>query len=411
MKGIIIDFAIAFKKSTLSVKLALLAVLLISTAQSAYMTIFNLYLSAGGLNNSAIGGILFMSGIGASIFAFPAGILGDRFGRKKFLILSSVLIPLVILIQAVTMNSTVLAIFSLFYGVMILVLRITMNPFLAENAEKHERVHLFALLFVVTNIGGVIGSYFSGQISTFFKTTEFLSLRYTLIIFAVLSLFSLFLVLPISEDKWKKRTEVLYQKLTSDFSNSFKFAVQTALIGLGAGAIVPFLNLYFKDYFHLTPDPIGIIFSVSSLFFLIFGLFGPRISKRIGILKGALLYELLSIPFLIVLGNRPPLVLAVMSFWFRGGLMNAGTPLLSTIQMDLISEGRRGTVSGFLTIVDNLSRAFGTLFGGFLLDKYGFGLNFYLTAVLYSISIVYFYMAYRNNRRLSRITSDVPERT
>lgn len=401
MKNIIADFTITLRNAPKSVKFALFAMFIISVSQNAYMTIFNLYLSAGGLNSASIGGILFMSGIGASIFAFPSGILGDRIGRKKFLVISSVLIPLIILIQAITLNSKVLAIFSLLYGIIGLVLRISINPFLAENTSNEERVHLFSLLFVIMNLGGVFGSFFSGKMSIVFKTTEFLSLRYTLVIFAIFAIFSLFLVLPIKEEKIKEDSQVAYEKSNGDFPVAFKFAVQTAFIGLGAGIIVPFLNLYFKDHFHLSPDSIGMLFSVNAFFFLLFGLFGPRIARKMGILKGSILYELISIPFLVILGSKPPLVLAVLSFWFRGGLMNAGSPLLSTLQMNLVSQGRRGTISGFLLIIDNLSRAFGTLFGGFLISKYGFGLNFYLTAVLYLLSIVYFYKAFKNNKEIN----------
>jgi MFS family permease len=208
-------------------------------------------------------------------------------------------------------------------------------------------------------------------------------------------------MLPIREMKRKADDVMIYERSSTDFIIASKFTIQNLFIGLGAGIIVPFLNLYFKDYFHLNSGSIGTIFSISAFFFLFFGLFGPRVSKKIGILKGAILYELLSIPFLVILGSKPPLVLAVLSFWFRGGLMNAGTPLLSTLQMNLISRGRRGTISGYLIIVDSLSRAFGTLIGGFLIDKYGFGLNFYLTAILYSMSIFYFYRAFKNNKEIN----------
>ncbi len=401
MKSIITDLTIALKKSSYSVKLALFAMFIISISQYAYMTIFNLYLSAGGLNTALIGGILFMSGIGASIFAFPSGILGDRIGRKKFLVISSILFPIIILIQSITLNSKILAIFSLLYGIITLVLRISIDPFLAENTSSEERVHLFSLLFVITNLGAVLGSFFSGKMSLIFKATEFISLRFTLIVFAIFSFLSLFLMLPIREMKRKAGDVMIYERSSTDFIIASKLTIQNLFIGLGAGIIVPFLNLYFKDYFHLNSGSIGTIFSISAFFFLFFGLFGPRVSKKIGILKGAILYELLSIPFLVILGSKPPLVLAVLSFWFRGGLMNAGTPLLSTLQMNLISRGRRGTISGYLMIVDSLSRAFGTLIGGFLIDKYGFGLNFYLTAILYSMSIFYFYRAFKNNKEIN----------
>ncbi len=141
--------------------------------------------------------------------------------------------------------------------------------------------------------------------------------------------------------------------------------------------------------------PILLSITFTSLFFLFFGLFGPNISKRIGVLYGAILYEALSIPFLAVLSQNIPLSIAVLSFWMRGGLMNAATPLISTIQTSLISKERRGTVTSFLNLVDNLSRSFGTLIGGTIIQHMGFRQNFLITALFYVIAVIVFYFMFR----------------
>jgi predicted MFS family arabinose efflux permease len=159
---------------------------------------------------------------------------------------------------------------------------------------------------------------------------------------------------------------------------------------------LPFLNLYFAQVFDMKPASIGTIFSVSAIFFLFFGLFGPKISKHMGAVKGAILYEVLSVPFLVILAQSIPLYLAVFSFWMRGGLMNAGSPLLSTIQMSLVSQERRGTFTSFLNLFDNVFRAFGTLLGGVIIQKIGFQANFIFTAGFYCIAIIIFYLSFRN---------------
>lgn len=395
MKSILGNFLITFKKAPKNIKLALSAMFIISIVQNAYLTIFNLYLSSGGLSIAAIGNILFMSGIGASIIAFPSGILGDKFGWKKFISISSLLVPLLILLQSITTKSQILAILSLLYGVVGLIIHISIYPYLSENTSYSERINVFSLYFLLTNFGGILGSFFSGKLSSIFNSTDFLSLRYTLIMFSLFGFLSIFYTARIKENRRKTYLEKHEIHFKNDFVLAIKFSIQSALIGLGAGLTIPYFNLYFRNSFQLNANTIGIIFSLSSFFFIFFGLFGPKIAYRIGSYKGTIIYEIMSIPFLIILGNNPTLTLAVISFWVRGGLMNAANPLLSSFQMSLISERNRGSISAFLMIIDSLSRSIGTLLGGRIIAKSGFNPNFNMTAILYFASIIYFYFSFK----------------
>jgi MFS family permease len=371
----------------------MVAMFILSLTQNAYSTIYNLYLSSGGIRNVMIGQILFMSGIGACIIALPAGFIGDRTGRKRLLIGSSFLIPILLLIQSITLNIYTLAVVSMINGIAVVILHISTDPFLAENSSHDQRIHLFSFFFVLSNLGAVFGSFFAGRLILLFRTSQFLSLRYTLLVFSLLSFIPFLIALPIEENRSRKHSMQSLSK--RDLSLIFKFGTQNAFIGLGAGMSLPFLNLYFLQVFGMKPASIGTIFSISALFFLFFGLFGPNISKKVGVVKGAILYEALSVPFLIILGQNIPLYLAVFSFWMRGGLMNAGSPLLSTIQMSLVSEERRGTLTSFLNLFDNIFRSFGTLLGGIIIQKVGFKPNFLLTAFFYSIAILGFYAMFR----------------
>ncbi|MGB9695084.1 MAG: MFS transporter [Caldisericaceae bacterium] len=398
MKEIAREYRGFFKNFSFQTKRFILAMFILSLTQNAYSTIFNLYLSYGGIKNVVIGQIIFMSGIGASIIALPSGFIGDRVGRKKLLVASALVLPVLLLIESITINVTTLTIVSVLNGIAGVILHISTDPFLAENSKQEERVHLFSLFFILSNLGAVFGSFFAGRLVLLFKVSQFLSLRYTLIVFAVLSFLPFLIVLPMED---KKTTVVKPQFLTrEDFSLILKFGAQNAFIGFGAGMSLPFLNLYFSQVFGMHPSSISTIFSVSSIFFLFFGLFGPRISRRIGVVKGALLYEILSVPFLIILAQSIPLYLAVFSFWMRGGLMNAGSPLLSTIQMSLVSQERRGTLTSFLNLFDNIFRAFGTLLGGAVIQKVGFQINFLFTAIFYIIAIAIFYFFFRDRNIL-----------
>lgn len=333
--------------------------------------------------------------------SIPSGILSDRIGRKRVLIFGVSLIPLTLLISATTINPRVIFISYLVYGAAGAILRISTSPFLAENSGIYERVHLFSLAFISTMLGNMTGSFLSGRIGSLFTKNEFLSMRYSLIFFALISSLSFLFLLTIKEIKRKRSIEKLKMTLKEDLNIAVRFIAQRGLIALGAGFIVPFFNLYFSQVFKLKPESIGNIFSVMSIFFFIFAFFGPHLSKRIGIVKSVVLLEALSLPFLIILGNKPPLTLAIFSFWIRGGLMNSVAPLNSTLLMNLISEERRGTIQSFANLIWNILRSVGTFFGGILIENKGFGINFYITFIIYSLTIVIYYFMFYKYEKLA----------
>ena len=67
-----------------------------------------------------------------------------------------------------------------------------------------------------------------------------------------------------------------------DWGLHFKLVLPAMLIGLGAGLIIPFLNLYFRDRFGLSEGAIGVLFSVMQAFMVAGNLFGPAVSRRPG---------------------------------------------------------------------------------------------------------------------------------
>lgn len=396
MKSLFKDYLTTIKESNRNVKITILLALFVAIVQNAYLTVFNLYLAAGGYSTSSIGKILFYSNIGASIFALPIGIIGDRFGHKKLISLSAFFISLNILLQATTTNSIFLSCLSFLYGISGLVIHVSIYPYLSMNTSTKDRVNIFSLIFIITNIGAIIGSFLSGKLGDVFHQSEFISLRLSLIALSSIGIIASTMSFKMKERNKIQETFFPLKNLKETLIVSIKFAVHSGLIGLGAGMVLPFFNLYFRQIFHLSVDYIGSLFSVSALFFLIFGFLGPRLSRKYGAFKGTLIYESLSIPFLVALASGPPLYLAIISFWMRGGLMNAGLPLLSSVQMEMIPEDKRGTFSAFLMFVDNLFRSIGTLLGGIIIARIGFNKNFLLMALLYTASILFLFYSFRN---------------
>ena len=167
------------------------------------------------------------------------------------------------------------------------------------------------------------------------------------------------------------------------------------LIGMGAGLVIPFMNLYFKDRFACSSAQIGTFFSVAQVFTAAAALLGPALARRYGKLRTAILSELLSLPFLVTLGIEHRLEVAVVAFWFRATLMQAITPLLNTFIMEALPSELRSTATGVITLLWNVGWALSATLAGGVIQQFGYEVPFYATASLYGAAAIYFYRSFR----------------
>ena len=80
---------------------------------------------------------------------------------------------------------------------------------------------------------------------------------------------------------------------------------------MGAGLVIPFMNLYFKDRFHCSSAQIGVFFSIAQVFTAIAAL--ARAGARAPLRQAARRpspRKLLSLPFLVTLGAERRLAIA-----------------------------------------------------------------------------------------------------
>ena len=180
----------------------------------------------------------------------------------------------------------------------------------------------------------------------------------------------------------------------------FPIALNAALIGAGAGLVIPFMNLYFKTRFHCSSGQIGLFFSLAQVFTAIASLLGPAVARRYGKMRTAVVSELLSLPFLVTLGFESRLGIAVGAFWLRATLMQASTPLLQTFIMEALPPGLRARATSIMNLVWNVGWAVSATLAGLIIQRFGYAVPFYLTALLYAVAASTFYLAFRRTPEL-----------
>lgn len=171
-----------------------------------------------------------------------------------------------------------------------------------------------------------------------------------------------------------------------------------ALVGLGAGLVVPFLNLYMQAKFSLEYNQIGWIFAATSITGIAILAVQPLLARRLGKVGAIMAVQAASLPFLMILAWAPWLWLVTVALFVRGALMNSTGPVHTALMMDYLEEDER---SGFLLIQGatwQVGWAVSSSLSGYVQETQGlagFNLLFGVMLVLYVTAILYYPLFFR----------------
>jgi MFS family permease len=407
------DYHLVITAFSPNAKRYLQANFLIGLSYAVHGVIFNLYLSEGGYQEGFIGGMLSLSGLAFGLFAIPAGLLSDRTGRRRSMLWASFWGSFFLLLRALTMNRWLLVSASFLGGLSTTVYNISAAPFMMENSRPQERTYLFSMSFAVTLLAGVLGNLLGGKLPDLLNLVlrtgdKLLLYRLTLAVGALISFISLWPLFKVEEPA-HKGSDLISDKApvaSGEWWKIGKFSWCNLWIGLGAGLVIPFFNLYFAKRFGSSSAQIGFYFSVSQVFTALAVLAGPLLARRLGRVKTVVLMELLSLPFLVTLGAvENSLALAVLAFWMRASLMQMSSPIANAFTMEALPQRVRATANSLTSMSWNLAWALSTAFSGWMMQRYGYAVPYYLTAFCYAVSSVSYYLFF------ARMDSEMSKRT
>lgn len=396
-------------------RLYLVAEFLAWSGHGVFQVLFNLYLVAAGFQESFVGRAISLNALGLALAAWPVGMLADRWGRRRCLVLGAAIEGTALALRVCTTDPTLIYATSFAAGVGQSMLAIAAAPFLAEHSTPRERTHLFSAFFAIALLAGVVGSMLGGALPTVglrlpdaWRPDLLVLYRVTLLLGAGLVLAAL---IPLSRLRGLKETPHLASRADSRAADARRLApiaVNAFLIGAGAGLVIPFMNLYFATRFDCSSGQIGLFFSIAQVFTAAAALLGPAIARRYGKLRTATASELLSLPFLVTLGAESHLGIAVGAFWLRATLMQASTPLLQAFVMEALPPELRARSTSLANLVWNAGWAVSATLAGMVIERFGYAMPFYITAVLYAAAAVSFYAWFRQSDD-RRGGSSVPE--
>jgi MFS family permease len=424
------DYKTALQLSHRNVRLFFLATFLEQIGFGVFSVLYNLYITSLGLPVTVAGSYVSANSLAGALFLVPAGILSDRFGRKRAIVLAGFCTSLLYLLQSFVQSPGLIVVTAFLTGMVGCVIWVSALPLLAENTAPEERMHLFSVNFGLVLVANVIGSLGGGALADFFGVIGFspiTSIRLTLLLGAALGLLAL---IPFQKIESTKRESVTspqvreqsfetvreadrswlgrlrpryilqkYRSRRSQYNLIIRFTTCSALIGFGAGLVIPYLNLYFADRFQLSKSGIGTIMALGQAMTAFTMFIGPETAKRLGAVRAVVLFELASIPFLLFTGYSTTFWLVCVAVVIRQALMNSANPIQDSIMMELVDDDLRAfAVSCGQTafslgwaLMGPVSTAIVNSYGSY----YGYATVFTCTAVLYLIGATFYYLSFQ----------------
>lgn len=353
--------------------------------------LFNFYVLSLGHDRGFLGLLVALPPLVITFAAIPAGMLGHRFGHRSTLIAGAALTVASVLGISLSTAAIGLVLFSISRGLSRTLLTVSSAPFMAENSEASERTHLFSVQFATRMLASFFGLLLAGVLPTAVAWVLRIGaedpMAYRASLWVGAGLLAVAILPLVRMPQLPKAIEPRPSpKLREMFRAPWQLVrlfLPQVLIGFGAGVLVPFLNVYFRTKFGLSDSVIGVLYAFQSVAMAIALLVAPIVAERLRRVRAVVIVQLLSIPFLILLGYAPLVSLSAIGFLARASLMNMGNPLYTAFAMESVAPVRRPTASALMQMSWQGTRSLGAFVSGHLQEGPGFSALFPITIGCY----------------------------
>jgi len=404
-----------------NVKLFFLANLLYQIGGGMFSVLYNLYIQGIGYNDAMNGRVVSIQSLATACIFIPIGLFGDRLSRKTLLVIGALFSGIVFALRAFAEAEPLLLVLAVCSGVFAAFFQVLAIPFLAESVKKSQRLALFSAYSSLMLAAQVLGSMGGGVLADTLQHSgidHVLSLRFTLFVGGIATLAAFVPMLFIREQRTQSETAKISEtqqsqpnaeqakadtsgKKASDGSSRiiFWFVLAQLPIGLGSGLVVPYLNLYFTNRFGVSISMMSLLISLGQIMTIVSMLIGPSLSKKVGPVRAVVIFQLLSLPFLLTTGFTNIALVASIAFLFRQALMNAANPIQSAVMVDRIPDNKRSIANSLTQTAFMLGWASMGPVQSFLVTTYGnywgYAITFSITGALYVTASLLYYFKFR----------------
>ncbi|GLX67179.1 MFS transporter [Paenibacillus glycanilyticus] len=403
-----------------NIRLFFLSNMLYQFGTGLFSVLYNLYIHELGYPDAMSGTVVSMQALATAICFIPIGLFGDRTSRKRLLVIGALFSGIVLAGRSLFESESSLVAMALMTGIFATVFQVLAIPFLADNVDKADRLRIFSIYSAFVLAAQVAGSLSGGVISDVLQdagVSELISFKIVLLAGSFATIMAFVPLQAMRETKRASRADkaaisaaaasveaapqpVLASK---EFRFLAAFGAVELLIGIGSGLVIPYLNLYFTNRFETSLSGMSFLLALGQVMTIFSMLIGPSLASRVGQVKAIVIFQTLSLPFLLITGFTNMLLVASISFLFRQALMNAANPLLSATLMNRVSARNQSLANSVMQTAFMLGWAtMGPVQSGIISTHgyyWGYAITFSVTGVLYVTASLLFYLLFREKKQ------------
>jgi MFS family permease len=359
-----------------------------------FSLLYNLYLLRLGFREDFIGLLAGMAPLSSGLLAIPIGMASDRWGRKPFLVISSLLMALPQVGLCFLTHEAPLLFLGLLSGFSLGMIFVNNVPFLSENTRPEERgvvISLSSSLFLfsrmATNlVGGNLPGWVSGWLGAGLDQPE--PFRYTLLLGAGLTALSIVPALAIRETKRPQPPDPPVEGIPSrapvlvPWGVLLIFAGISTLRGLGAGLSFPFFNVFFEERIGATPAEIGTLFFCAQAISVPSTVASPSFTRRFGAVPALFSLRMAVAISLAALGFTGRFWTGFLFFMLYTIADSSANPQDMTFATTHVPRAYWGRAQSYRVMGFQVSFAAGSMLAGRMILRYGYTPTFGLGSLM-----------------------------
>lgn len=388
------DYVATLRRFSRNARLFLTYALLSGLGTGIWNVMFNIYLLRLGYATTFVGLFWMVDMLFHGLFAFPAGLIGDKIGRRKTFILATSFNILARGALLFTRDPTLLLMLAALGGMGEGFHAVAGAPFMMENSEPEERPHLFSLnaslmmfsTFVGSLSGGLLPLFWAGVLAV--PAVDPSAARWALVISLPLTFVALVPLAVIREkpvELVESFSDLFALRNVVHYGVIFKLTLCSVLVGIGFGMTSRFFNLFFNMAHDTPDDQVGLFLAIGALGSAATVLLSPYITRRWGMARGTMLSTIASIPFLLFMAAFSNLPLVVFFFVVRGAIYYISMPLRNQLSMMFVVSRERATTAGMTHMAFDLGGGAGAFLAGVMIVEGEFLGAFSVAAVLLAV--------------------------
>jgi len=372
----------------------LLASSFVSTVPMGYLlVVLPLYLDRAGIAPAFIGLLYTVSGLVTSVIVAFSGIFADRWGRRRFLIVGTLMpVPSYLVFAATTdpawlIAASVLGGVGLANGAAGALTVSSFDALLAEKASESQRTRVFAAsqaLWSLALAGGSLAAAVPTLLRTTYGVDDLVSYRLPYFVMAGLTVVAAAVLLPLREDSTVRAARVASGWLPRRSRPAIAtYALGIGFLGFGLGIAVQLLPLWFGLRFGVDEADLGPWYAATQIVSLGTVAVIPFLERRLGGPRTVLFALCASGTCLALIVLAPAFAAAAALFVLRGFFTNLSWPFHQSLLMAATVPEERATAVGAGFAVWGFTNALGPLASGALLGAGIFVLPLLVGSLMY----------------------------